>query len=225
MNHPVQGSRGVTAFAEGVLFFSTRTPLTVNAKTELRRKLRAQRAALSPEAQAQAARALDVQVSALRLFHISRRIACYLPADGEIDPARVVERIGRLNKTCYLPVLSRTQHDRLWFAPMTPGVELRPNRYGILEPVVPAHLLVRAQQLDLILLPLVGFDAHGRRLGMGKGFYDRSLEFLRHRQRWRKPHILGLAHDFQRVDRFPADPWDVVLQGVVTDKAFYGANE
>jgi len=199
--------------------------LTTHAKTDLRRTLRAQRVALSPAQQAQAARALAVRVSATRLFRVCRRIACYLPADGEIDPARVLERIWGLNKFCYLPVLSRIRHDRLWFAPVTPGAALRPNRYGILEPRVPARRLVRAQKLDLILLPLVGFDARGHRLGMGKGFYDRSLEFLRHRQHWRKPHILGLAHDFQRVDRLPADRWDAPLQGVVTDKAFYTAVE
>ncbi len=198
--------------------------MTTNAKTDLRRRLRAQRAALSPAQQTHAARALDVRVSETRLFNVCRRIACYLPADGEIDPARVMERIWGLNKVCYLPVLSRIEHDRLWFAPVKPGARLRPNRYGILEPVTFARNLVRAQKLDLILLPLVGFDAHGHRLGMGKGFYDRSLEFLNHRQHWRKPHILGLAHDFQRVDRLPADPWDVPLQGVVTDKAFYRAD-
>ncbi len=198
--------------------------MTTNTKTDLRRHLRAQRVALSPAQQAQAARALAVQLCETRLFNVCRRIACYLPADGEIDPARVMERIWELNKVCYLPVLSRIEHDRLWFAPVKPRARLRPNRYDILEPVVFARNLVRAQKLDLILLPLVGFDAHGHRLGMGKGFYDRSLEFLNHRQHWRKPHILGLAHDFQRVDRLPADPWDVPLQGVVTDKAFYRAN-
>lgn len=199
--------------------------MTIHAKTELRRRLRAQRVALSPAQQAQAARALAVRLSGTRLFNVCRRIACYLPADGEIDPVRVMERIRALNKTCYLPVLSRIEHDRLWFAPVKPGARLRPNRYGILEPVTFARNLVRAQKLDLILLPLVGFDARGRRLGMGKGFYDRSLEFLAHRQHWRKPHILGLAHDFQRVESLPADPWDVALQGVVTDKAFYAAVE
>ncbi len=198
--------------------------MTINTKTDLRRNLRAQRASLSPAQQAHAARALDVQVSETRLFNVCRRIACYLPANGEIDPARVMERIWGLNKICYLPVLSRIQHDRLWFAPVKPGAKLHPNRYGILEPVVFARNLVRAQKLDLILLPLVGFDAHCHRLGMGKGFYDRSLEFLNHRQHWRKPHILGLAHDFQRVETLPADPWDVPLQGVVTDKSFYSAN-
>lgn len=198
--------------------------MTTHTKTDLRRNLRAQRAALSPAQQAQAARALDVHVGATRLFRVCRRIACYLPANGEIDPANVIERIWGLNKRCYLPVLSRLTHDRLWFAPATPGMALAPNRYGILEPVTHARNLVRAQELDLILMPVVGFDARGRRLGMGKGFYDRSLEFLNHRQRWRKPHILGLAHDFQRVDALPADPWDIPLQGVVTDQAFYATD-
>ena len=199
--------------------------MTTNTKTDLRRKLRAQRVSLSPEQQAHAARALAQQVGNTRLFSICRRIACYLPADGEIDPAHVIERIWGLNKICYLPVLSRLAREHLWFAPTEPGTRLKPNRYGILEPVTFARRLVRAQKLDLILMPLVGFDVAGRRLGMGKGFYDRSLEFLNHRQHWCKPHILGLAHDFQRVARLPADPWDVSLQGVVTDKAFYAASE
>ena len=197
--------------------------MTTNTKTDLRRKLRAQRVALAPEQQARAARSLAQQVCNTRLFHVCRRIACYFPADGEIDPAQVIDRIWRLNKICYLPVLSPVAREPLWFAPVEPGTQLKPNRYGILEPVTFARRLVRAQKLDLILLPLVGFDNAGRRLGMGKGFYDRSLEFLNHRQGWRKPHILGLAHDFQRVARLPADPWDVPLQGVVTDKAFYAA--
>ena len=199
--------------------------MTTNTKTDLRRALRAQRAALAPEQQAHAACALAQQVGDTRLFQVCRRIACYLPADGEIDPAQIIDRIWRLNKICYLPVLSRLARDRLWFAPIEPGTRLKPNRYGILEPVTFARRLVRAQKLDLILIPLVGFDTTGRRLGMGKGFYDRSLEFLNHRQGWRKPHILGLAHDFQRVDALPAEPWDVPLQGVVTDRAFYLANE
>lgn len=199
--------------------------MTTHTKTDLRRKLRAQRVALAPDQQARAARALAQQLGNTRLFHVCWRIACYFPADGEIDPAHVIDRIWRLNKICYLPVLSPGARASLWFAPVEPGTPLQPNRYGILEPVTPTQYRVRAQKLDLILLPLVGFDAAGRRLGMGKGFYDRSLEFLNHRQGWRKPHILGLAHDFQRVAALPADPWDVPLQGVVTDKAFYVANK
>lgn len=190
-------------------------------KSDLRQNLRARRRALSADEQRQAARRLAVNLTGTRLFLTSRRVACYLPNDGEIDSAPVIEHIRRLRKTLYLPVLSRLSHDRLWFAEAGVKTKLTPNRFGIPEPVVQSRDLVRAQELDLILLPLVGFDDQGNRLGMGGGFYDRSLEFLRHRNHWRKPHLLGIAYDFQRVNGLAADPWDIPLQGVITDQAVY----
>jgi 5-formyltetrahydrofolate cyclo-ligase len=198
--------------------------LTISVPTEksdLRRILRAQRQSLSAEDQKLAARALAANLAGARLFHVSRRIACYLPNDGEIDTRLVIEHIRRLRKILYLPVLSPLAHDRLWFAEAKPKTKLVPNRFGIPEPAVPARNLVRAQELDLILMPLVGFDDHGNRLGMGGGFYDRSLEFLRHRHRWHKPQVLGIAYDFQRVNGLAPDPWDIPVQGVVTDRAVY----
>jgi 5-formyltetrahydrofolate cyclo-ligase len=190
-------------------------------KTELRRALRARRAALAPAARREAARRLAVHVAATDAFRVSRRIAAYLTNNGEIDPARVLVRAQRMGKRCFLPVLSRRSWDRLWFAPIEPGVHFRPNRFGILEPQVPAVRLVRADELDLILMPLVAFDARGNRLGMGGGFYDRSLEFLAQRHRWHKPRLLGLAYEFQRVDNLTPDGWDIPLDGVVTDNAVY----
>jgi 5-formyltetrahydrofolate cyclo-ligase len=190
-------------------------------KNTLRQKLRARRRALSAEEQKQAASHLAANVTGTRLFLASRRIACYLPNDGEIDTHPILAHIRRMRKDCYLPVLSRLSHDRLWFARMDTDTDLASNRFGIPEPVVPARDLVRAQELDLILMPLVGFDDQGRRLGMGGGYYDRSLEFLRHRHHWRKPHLLGIAYDFQRVNGLTADPWDIPLAGVITDQAVY----
>ena len=190
-------------------------------KADLRRALRAKRQSLSAEDQKLAARALAVNVAGTRLFLVSRRIACYLPNDGEIDTGRVIKHIRRLRKILYLPVLSPLAHDRLWFAEAAPKTKLVSNRFGIPEPAVPARNLVRAQELDLILMPLVGFDDHGNRLGMGGGFYDRSLEFLRHRTRWRKPQVLGIAYDFQRINGLTPDSWDIPLQGVITDRAVY----
>ena len=190
-------------------------------KTELRRSLRARRNALAPEDQRHAAERLASKLIGTRLFLTSRRIACYLPNDGEIDTRPILARIHRMRKDCYLPVLSRLSHDRLWFARLETNTDLKPNRFGILEPAVKSRDLIRAQELDLILMPLVGFDDRGHRLGMGGGFYDRSLEFLRHRTCWRKPHLLGIAYDFQRVNGLTADSWDVPLQGVITDQAVY----
>ncbi len=194
------------------------------AKAELRKQLRAKRARLPREAQRRAAQRVAAHLAATREFRASRRIACYLPSDGELDPSPIIERIWRMGKTAYLPVLSRRPRDRLWFAPAAPGMELRPNRYGIPEPHVPPRARVRADQLDLVLLPLVAFDGKGNRLGRGVGFYDRSLAFRHERRFLCKPHLLGLAHEFQRVPSLPVDPWDVPLDGIVTEQGVYYTN-
>lgn len=191
--------------------------------SELRRNLRARRVRLTPEEQRAAAAGLARRVSATHAFQTSRRIACYFPNDGEIDPTPLMQTIWSRRKVCYLPVLSRLSHDRLWFAPVWPDTAFAPNKFGIPEPLAPARSFVRAAQLDLILAPLVGFDVQGNRLGMGGGYYDRSLAFLRGRRRWRKPRLLGVAHECQRVDKLVANPWDIPLDGVITDRGAYFA--
>ncbi len=100
-----------------------------------------------------------------------------------------------------------------------PGEKLKPNRFRILEPRANLARQRRIWALDLVLLPLVGFDDVGGRLGMGGGFYDRSLAYLARRNDWRKPTLLGLAHECQKVERLAQASWDVPLQGTVTDKS------
>jgi 5-formyltetrahydrofolate cyclo-ligase len=190
-------------------------------KPELRRALRSQRQALAPSARERAAEALATHAAALRVFRVAERIGFYLTHDNEIDPALLLARAQARGKHCYLPVLSRINGDRLWFAPLARDTAWRANRFGIPEPVVRPRELVRAAALDLVLMPLVGFDADGNRLGMGGGFYDRSLDFLRGRRHWRKPHLVGLAYDFQRVVALPVNDWDVPLTAIVTDRAAY----
>lgn len=177
--------------------------------------------ALSAEEHTRSAQRLAVNLVATRLYRCSRRVACYLANDGEIDTMEIISHIWSMNKICYLPVLSRISSEALWFARLKPDTPLKNNRYGILEPAVPARSLIRAQELDLILLPLVGFDGHGNRLGMGGGFYDHSLAFLHYRSYWKKPHLIGLAHDLQHVDKLEPNPWDVSIDGVVTDRSVY----
>jgi 5-formyltetrahydrofolate cyclo-ligase len=193
----------------------------VSTKTALRARLRAARAQLSAAERRTASARVTANLAAMRWFRVSGRVACYLTSDGEVDTGEIIERLWRMRKDVFLPVLSRLRHDRLWFAPAIPGMKLVPNRYGIPEPHVETRELVRAQELDLVLLPLVAFDKNGNRLGRGAGFYDRSLAFLRHRRYLRTPRTLGLAYDFQRVPKIAADPWDVALDGVVTDRSVY----
>lgn len=180
----------------------------------LRRQLRARRRALGPGRQHAAARRLARTVAASPLFLQARRLALYLAADGEIDPAPLARLAWARGKQVFLPVLHPLWQDRLLFVAWRPGDRLARNRYGIPEPAALAGQ-VAPWQLDLVLLPLVGFDAAGNRLGMGGGYYDRT--FARRLDWPRKPRLCGLAHRCQQVERLPVRPWDVPLERVFTD--------
>ena len=193
------------------------------SRPQLRRMLRKARRALTPSEQRQAALGLYRQLAQHPLFRRAKHISLYLPTDGEIDPRLLLRAAQRRGKATYLPVLSAWPRTKMVFQRVRPGDKLSPNRFGILEPRVNVHQQRKVWALDLVLLPLVGFDSEGGRLGMGGGFYDRSLAYLARRKSWRKPTLLGLAHECQQVDRLAQASWDVPLAGTVTDKHWYVA--
>ncbi len=156
-----------------------------------------------------------------RLFQRSRRIALYLPNDGELDPAPILDVIWSSNRQSYLPIILPSYSKRLQFASYHAKSCMKSNKYGIPEPMASACSIVPAWTLDLVLLPLVAFDVKGYRLGMGGGYYDRTFNFLRYRQYWKRPCLMGLAYEFQKTDIIPRDSWDIPLAGVVTEKHFY----
>ncbi|PKM46594.1 MAG: 5-formyltetrahydrofolate cyclo-ligase [Gammaproteobacteria bacterium HGW-Gammaproteobacteria-1] len=191
------------------------------SRDDIRRQMRRRRRALSRAEARQAARALARQLGNSTLFLRSRHIAFYLANDGEMDLMPLIERAWAMGKHCYLPVLSPTFHNRLWFARFLPDTALAPNRFRIPEPLGRGHELRPAWSIDLMLTPLVAFDGIGNRLGMGGGFYDRTLAYLLRRDCWHKPELMGIAYEFQRQDRLPHAPWDVPLHGVATDQALH----
>ncbi|HAO74058.1 MAG TPA: 5-formyltetrahydrofolate cyclo-ligase [Pseudomonas sp.] len=191
------------------------------SRPALRRKLRQTRRQLSPAQQRHAARRVYRQLSHHPLFRRARHIALYLPNDGEIDPRLLLRAAQRRGKATYLPVLNPWPRTRMVFQRIEPGERLRRNRFGIFEPVIRTARQRRVWALDLLLMPLVGFDGNGGRLGMGGGFYDRSLAYRARRKKSHKPTLLGLAHECQRVDRLPLESWDVPLLGTVTDRGWY----
>lgn len=154
-------------------------------------------------------------------FRRARRIAAYWPADGELDPGPSLALAGCPDRRTFLPVLRPDRSSRLWFFPYAPGDPLQPNRFGIPEPRRGRGGALPPWSLDLILVPLVGFDADCNRLGMGGGFYDRTLAFLRHRLHWHRPRLIGLAHECQQVNRLEPRPWDVPLDAVATERTIY----
>lgn len=148
------------------------------SRPALRRQLRQARRALTPLQQRLAAKALYRQLAQHPLFRRARHIALYLPADGEIDPRPLMKAAQRRGKATYLPVLSNWPRTHMAFQRVGIGERWTANRFGIDEPVRDRAQQRPAWALDLLLLPLVGFDAQGGRLGMGKGFYDRTLAYL-----------------------------------------------
>ncbi|WP_162096277.1 5-formyltetrahydrofolate cyclo-ligase [Pseudomonas chlororaphis] len=193
------------------------------SRPQLRRILRKARRALTASEQHLASRGLYRQLAQHPLFRRARHISLYLPMDGEIDPRPLLLAAQRRGKATYLPVLSAWPQTKMVFQRVRPGEKLRPNRFRIPEPRRSLARQRKVWALDLVLLPLVGFDEAGGRLGMGGGFYDRSLAYLARRKSWRKPTLLGLAHECQKVAKLDQASWDVPLQGTVTDKKWYFA--
>ena len=193
-------------------------PFFLMDKTTLRREIRAQRRALSAhEARAASARLLRL-ASRHRLLRY-KRIGFYLPLGEEIDLIPLINTALWLRRACYLPVIPKRGTRRMWFSRIGGRDAWHQNRFGIFEHDSPER--VRAPQLDVLFVPLVAFDAAGNRLGMGGGYYDTSLAHLRTRRAFRKPKLIGVAYDFQRVAALPREPWDVPLDAVLTDRAWY----
>ena len=192
-------------------------------KVDLRRALRARRNAV-PEAERHQA-ALNLVSHALRQRLLSRKrsIGFYMPAKGEIDVLPLLERAREMGIDCYLPVVPGRQQRKLWFVRLGDKPDWRLNRFGIAEYRHPSARKVRVYQLDVLFMPLLGFDRRGSRIGMGGGFYDASLAKLAGRRHWQKPRLVGVAFSNQQVDRIPDDPWDIPLSGVLTERGFLAA--
>jgi len=186
----------------------------------LRKNLRQQRKALNFDTQEKHALALDQQLSQNALFKSSKRVAVYLAADGEIDPAFIIHSAQQTHKNIYLPVLAPLAN-RLYFAPYHKNTKMKLNRFHIAEPDVHPKYWLKPQQLDLILMPLVGFDTSGNRLGMGGGFYDRSLHFMRFRKTAHKPYLVGLAHELQCIEKLPHQAHDIPLKMIAAEQRIY----
>ena len=188
----------------------------MNSRNKIRQQLRQKRRLLSLMERKQAAGKLCARLTNSPLFLHSQRIACYLANDGEMDLQPVIKRIWQMKKECYLPVISRLTHNRLDFIRHVENEKLVRNRYNIPEPKN-HYQLTPPWALNLLLLPLVAFDHKGNRLGMGGGYYDRTLAFLRQRKQWHTPRLIGVAYDFQSVESLTSEPWDIPLDGVVTE--------
>lgn len=178
----------------------------------IRQQVRHLRRAMTDEQQALAAEQLADLALNYAPMTAARNIALFLSVDGELNTRPLIARLWHLKKAVYLPVLHPFSPGNLLFLRYSPDTPLHINKLRIPEPPLDIRQLITLDQLDLMMVPLVAFDQHGQRLGMGGGFYDRTL------QNWRQHGFLpvGLAHDCQQVDNLPVAEWDVPLPAVMT---------
>ncbi len=184
------------------------------SKPALRRLFDQKRKALSPLEQSQKARQLLPWIHTVPAFTAARHIAFYWPMGAEISPVPLLLEAELQQKNCYLPYL-RPGSDSLDFVAYQFEDPLILNPRGFLEPDPQHHPCIALCDLDLIVIPLLAFDAHGQRLGWGAGHYDRTLATY---QGSRRPYLLGLGYACQSMHRLPADPWDCPLDGILTEE-------
>jgi 5-formyltetrahydrofolate cyclo-ligase len=187
----------------------------------LRRRLRALRRSLPRDERQKAERAIGNALRHLKLLRRGHRVAVYLAMAGEVDLGPTIEALWRAGCLLHVPRIVSRRRGRMGFVPFPPGARLRanPNAYGIAEPVASSTAAISPRNLDAVLMPVVGFDRHGNRLGMGAGYYDRALRHLQGgSRRWRRPRLVGLAFACQEVELIVPSTWDIPLDVVVTER-------
>ena len=191
-------------------------------KKTLRQTLRKTRKALSESQQKAASQGLLKNLLAHPAYQNSQHIAVYLAADGEINPQPLVQDAWKQGKQVYLPVVDPKGTHTLTFLLWQENTVMVENKYGIPEPDSSLYTALPTQELDLVLLPLTGFDETGRRMGMGGGYYDRTFSFIdKGNAESQQPQLIGLAHECQKVDNIPSEDWDIPLTGIATDRRYY----
>lgn len=195
---------------------STMNTSNFDACATLRTQMRERRARLNAAERVAAAAGVAASLEQLPEFLVDQRVAGYWAVGGEVPLPAVVARLRARGQQYCLPIV--IGDGRLRFAPLVPGADLQPNRYGIPEPEHSASDLLAPEDLDLVLLPLTAFDRRGNRLGMGAGYYDRSFAFLRAAPRPARPLLVGIGYAFQEVATLPTRDWDVALDFIATDK-------
>lgn len=193
-------------------------------RSSLRRSLRLKRKTLTPAQQADAALSATQQLTALPEYRAAKHIAVYWAADGELDPALLAAHARAQGSHIYLPVISINHAGlrHMEFREYLPTATVAANHFGIPEPLADAATLAPTE-LDMVIVPLVGFDPNGNRLGMGGGFYDTSFAFKKEGDA--TPLLVGFAHSCQACSALPAEEWDVPLDLIVTEQSVIRVND
>lgn len=190
----------------------TQNFLALPPRQEIRQKIRQQRRALSDSEQHIFAQQAALRMLAYEPVINAATVAVFLSFDGELDTQPLIRALWQAGKAVYLPVLHPFSKGNLLFLRYEHSSKLVMNRLKILEPKLDVRHVLPLDELDVLITPLVAFDEQGQRLGMGGGFYDRTLQNWLQHGMW----PVGYAHDCQQVTSLPVEQWDIPLPAVVT---------
>ncbi|MFD2178680.1 5-formyltetrahydrofolate cyclo-ligase [Veronia pacifica] len=177
----------------------------------IRKHIRQARRALTVDEQQHAANCLLAKFIVAPEIEAANKVALYLSVDGEINTQPLIEACWKQGKEVCLPVLHPFSSGHLLFLKYTPDTAMAVNGYGIPEPVLDVRRVCPIDTIDVICTPLVAFDDAGQRLGMGGGYYDRTLAATP-----LNTLAIGLAHDCQQVEKLPVEAWDIPLPHILT---------
>lgn len=194
--------------------------MSILTRQEQRDLVSCARYRLTEEERKVAAEEAADRIIASTVFHNAQHIAIYYAYRGELDTTSMIQAIWQSEKQCYLPILSSVTKGFMHFGEYHTDQQLKLNRYGIPEPNCDIDLCILPQELDLVILPLLAFDAAGNRLGTGAGYYDRTFAFRKSTGAVKKPLLCGYAYSFQELENIHAESWDVPLDYVVTEREF-----
>ena len=147
-------------------------------------------------------------------------IAAFYPVRHELDLMPLIETFWADNKQVYLPCLLPKPFEKLIFLPFRPETPIKENRFHIPEPDLSINKQINLRQLDIVITPLLAFGPQGQRLGIGGGYYDRTFAFINRASNYLKPRLWSIALEAQAHD-LTANPWDVSIHGVATEKTVY----
>ena len=179
------------------------------SKVAIRQQFKQKRKAIPATKRHQASQKACQNFLHSHYFKQSQTIAAYFPHNAEIDPMPIAKHCEAKQKLFVLP---RVQADNLLFLPM--HLNMSKNSFGIQEPNYVQNKLINVAALDCLLMPLVAFDRHGHRLGMGAGFYDRCLAQLPAKH---GVQLIGFAYAMQEVEHIAVDAWDIDLHAIITE--------
>ncbi len=181
-----------------------------------RQQIRAHRKSLDAQFILDASTKISEKVIALPAFIQAQKIGYYISHENECDPALIAVTARKLKKELFLPVISADKKNMQFYSHTVS--DLYKNHFGIAEINCQKEKPIETKDLDLIIVPIVAFDKNNNRWGRGAGFYDRCLEF-KIKNKSKKPILIGLAYEFQKIDLITPEAWDVPMDCVVTEES------